>query len=275
MSISKIICVVVVVFCITGSLNAVMVDDFESYALGTNLQNNGGWSVFYADGTPASPTVEDATTTSYPEFSNQFMMLADRNTTGDWPEYNQKTSPTPLSSAGDYVQLATYVSSEVLPGGINAGAVETRVLDAGGIMLRFGVMIDWHVGNQLHWFYNDGAQSCTKFPDQITNPCSAALSPWYDNWYVLRATLRDADVDGVVDSYDFTTYDAAMNPLWYELGISTQGKVSADTIVFGPNGKSPAVIALLDEVEFAEIPEPATLVLLSMGCIAALRRRRK
>ena len=266
--------VVAVVLCAAAGVNGAVVDDFESYALDTILEGTGGWSNSYGfNSNLSSPIVKDAAS-GYPEFSGQFMCLIDDNSANSHPEIVTKSSSTTLSTAGDYVQLAMYASSEVLEGGPLGAQVEARVFDTGGIMLRFGIQIDYRNGNLAHWFYNDGAQHSSKFPDTINNPCPDSQRPWLDQWYVLRATLRDADIDGVVDSYDLETFDSALNPVWYELDISSQGRETADAIMVGPSGSSNAAIALIDEIEFTEIPEPATIALLSLGGLLVTRRKR-
>ena len=60
----------------------------------------------------------------------------------------------------------------------------------------------------------------------------------------------------------------------YDITIETRQRENIKLRHKDCRGAVHEIQPLIDEVEFAEIPEPATIALLSMGCIAALRRRR-
>jgi hypothetical protein len=248
MSISKILCVVVVI-CVASSLNAaVVVDDFESYALNTNLDGGGGgWSPDPSwQANLLSPIVKDGSVTAYPEISGQFLLIDDDNSYANSVEVFQKDLGVALDSDGDYLQTAMY-----LPAG-GAGTANYKLLDASGA--------------------NMGTAGMT-FRQFVTPNGYTPLRPSYDTWYYLRTTVRDADIDGVVDSWDFEVFDTSMTLYTGHYGMSTNGLTSGAQIQFASMGTSGAGIVLVDEI--TAVPEPTTIALLGMGCLAALRRRRK
>ena len=161
-----------IVLAFTGLAEAKRVDDFESYALDTVLEGVGGWATFSGQGSNlGSPIVNDSTS-GYSEFNGQFMRLIDDNSNGLLGEMVVKDSFSILYEPDEYVQVAMYMSSETVGGDEPSAGLECRVLEGGGVMLRFGVSWDYRTDNLAHWFYYDGTDHHTNFPDQINNPSS-------------------------------------------------------------------------------------------------------
>jgi len=247
----KVILVIVVAF--LSSANAVVVDDFESYVLGTVMDNGvGGWNIYGGfNANTASPVVKDST--NYTEFNGQFLMLKDDNSYANSSEAINKSIPMTLNKDGDYLQVAVYISSETIGGTVASGALIVRLEDeslhpitSGGIAWRQFTYVD---------------NGVTKY---------TALRPSYNTWYVLRSTLRDSDSDGVIDSWDFDVFDATMNPYTSAHGIATS-YTTASSVTMSCAGSSSKGIALVDEITV--IPEPATIVLLSIGGWIFTRRK--
>lgn len=188
-----------------------VVDVFESYADGTVMDTGGnGWSVIYSNANPNSPIVKSAATDIYPEIDGQYWKLIDNGNTND-SELLIKNLPTTLTNDGDYLQAAVYVSSEQALSGINpSGAFEVRLRDEDGLtVLVMGIY------QNRSSFYISTDYEIT----YIGAPENAR--PDNDTWYFLRATMRDANTDGILDSYDFTLFETDMTVKASVTGIST------------------------------------------------------
>lgn len=263
---TKIICMVAVV-CFAGSLNAVMVDDFESYALGTNLDGGGGgWSTDAPfNSNLSSPVVGDDTVTYYgpaplnhetdhEEISGQFLRFDDDNSYASTSETLSKDLGMTLNNAGDYLQTAMYLN-QFQSDGVTAGngTMMLKLQDASGNNL-------FTVGMAFRQFHSSGGGY-------------TPLRPSYHTWYFLRGTLRDADDDGTVDSFDFDVYNADMTLYTYEYNLPLVGSVTDGVhIQFSAMGSSAKGIGLVDEI--TATPEPATVVLLTLGSLLLGRRKR-
>ncbi|HBG27894.1 MAG TPA: hypothetical protein DDX75_12465 [Phycisphaerales bacterium] len=214
-----------------------VIDDFESYPLNTIMDNEvGNWAI--ANGTNSnisSPIVKDGcVTTNYPEISGRFWLLTDDNSDANSSEALAKNIPVTLNQPGDYVQLAVYASSETIDSTSPSGTLAVKLRDASGNNIAyFG--IGWR-----YWYYYDGTSHT------ITTPTEAR--PSYNTWYIIRATLRDGNSDGVVDSYDFETFNADMTPKWSQIGITTNGHTNGIELVISMAGTSSKAIALVDEI---------------------------
>ncbi|HBG27892.1 MAG: hypothetical protein A2X47_00060 [Lentisphaerae bacterium GWF2_38_69] len=239
----KVIVLIVVAF--LSSANAVVVDNFESYALDTVMDNGvGGWSIYGGfNANTSSPVVKDSA--SYSEFNGQFLMLKDDNSYANSSEAINKNTPVALTKDGDYLQVAVYISSETINGATASGSLIVRLEDeflhpmtSGGIAWR-------------QFTYTDNG--VTRY---------TALRPSFNTWYVLRSTLRDGNSDGVVDSWDFDVFDAYMNPYTSAHAIALS-YTTATSVTLSCAGTSAKGIALVDEITI--IPEPATVILLSIG----------
>ncbi|HBG25827.1 MAG TPA: hypothetical protein DDX75_01880 [Phycisphaerales bacterium] len=235
--------------CLTG-LAIGSLDDFESYAIDTVLDGVNGWAIYNSlNSNSNSPIIKD-NTAGYVQINGKFLKFVDNNLNGNTSEMIAKDSQCVLSRDGEYVQLAMYLSSESVEGATPAGGLECRVLQGTATVMRFGMSWDYSSDNLAHWYYNDGTEHHTNFPGTINNPCSDANRPMLDRWYILRATLRDVDEDGVVDSYDLETFDENMNLMWSESGITTLGRTVCEKVVIGTTSASAKSVGLIDEIQF-------------------------
>lgn len=248
----KIICLIIVA-CFAGSLNAVVLDDFESYALNTVMDNGvGDWSIYGGfNANIGSPIVKDEA--SYTEFNGQFLMLKDDNSYANSSEAINKSTPMILGNDGDYLQVAVYISNETINGTTASGSLVVRLEDESSHpMTSSGIA--WR-----QFTYVDGG--VTRY---------TALRPSFNTWYVMRSTLRDSDVDGVIDSWDFEVFNANMTPYTSVLGITTS-YTDAASVTISCSGSSAKGIALVDDI--IVVPEPATVALLTLGGLMFSRRK--
>lgn len=261
----RIICMVAIA-CMVGSLNAavVVIDDFESYALGTNLDGGGGgWSTDEPyNSNHSSPDVGDdtvnyGTTGTHPEgchqeISEQFLRFNDNNSYASTAETLSRDLGVTLNDDGDYIQTAMY---------LNQYQDDAETAGNGVFMLKLQNSSSGNLAT-IAMAYRQFQGGSTYTP----------LRPAYHTWYFLRATLKDADDDGVIDSWDFDVYNADMTHYTGLTGLSLGGNTDGVHIQFAGNGSSAKGIALVDEITVM-IPEPATVVLLTLGSLLLGRRK--
>ncbi|HBG27893.1 MAG TPA: hypothetical protein DDX75_12460 [Phycisphaerales bacterium] len=215
--------------------NVIIIDNFESYPIDTVMDNGvGGWHIVdNLNANLSSPVVKDEN--SYTEINSRFWKILDDNSNALHPEALVKNLSVTLNKPGDYIQLAVYAGSETVGGTTPSGTLIVKLRDASGSNIAyFG--IGWR-----YWYYYDGTSHT------ITTPTEAR--PSYDIWYIMRATLRDGNSDGIVDSYDFETFNADMTPKWSQTGITTNGYTNGVEIVVTCAGTSSKAVALVDEIK--------------------------
>jgi hypothetical protein len=100
---------------------------------------------------------------------------------------------------------------------------------------------------------------------------------------VMFTLLGDANLDGVVNSEDFTPFSHNLNmsgAVWDQGDFNYDGTVNAEDFTsFSHNLNQSAVLAggleEADGISLANVPEPASIGLLAAGTVAALARRRR
>ena len=214
----------------------VIVEDFESYDVNTVMDNYvGGWHIIDGHNSNInSPVVKDANITSYPEISGQFWRIIDDNSENNHSEALFKSLPVMLNKPGDYIQLAVYASQELVGGTTASGTLVVKLRDAArNNIAQFG--IGWRYWQADGIWYGG--------------------RPSYNTWYFVRATLRDANSDGIVDSWDFETFNADMTPKMTKIsGITTNGYTDGVDVVIACAGSSSKAVGLIDELLFCSPP---------------------
>lgn len=259
--------VVVVFICLfAGSSPARVVDSFTSYTLDSNLLDNPGvpWEEL-SNSNNDSPEIKDFSG-GYPEYRGKYLKITDDNTVKDgdsnsW-EYVSISLPVPLTSDGEYVEIAIYRSNEpiqdpcdpnnwIAAGGTTGFYFEDandantiNFIRRGSMGLRGGLYA-WYLADVLGTIHYETPK------------------PMPNNWYIIRATMRDTDSDGDIDAFDFETFDTDMNPLLSRPGrdfIRSDSEtelpdgIAIERVSISNTGSNSMAVALYDHLKIG--PDP-------------------
>jgi len=246
-----------------GQAHGLVIEDFESYAVDTFPS---AWTDVQNAQTTSPRVRNDGNSISgnYLEFSSPYY-----GDNGNAYESITLELPVTFQNDGDYIQVAAMLpsSSPDVVGGwllLLAGPYTGINSVPGAIGLE-------SVGDQ---FMSSGPV------DSLGNGTDFGTVAM-DTWYYLRATLRDSNTNGLLDSYDFQIFsDAAGTTLVDEkLGVAFplaagEGPISYIALKTYPQSGAPHGVVFFDEITTnVEIPEPASLGLLVLALPCVLRRR--
>jgi|GEM_PF-3065139 len=249
------------------SANAAIIDDFESYGVGTFPSPD--WSVPAGDGgslgSPGGQTIDVQSNGS--NISGKHLQFA----TTYQADTVTRLLPSALSNDGEYIQVAVNIAS----GRTLASMFLTSGLYAGGTgqaapQPPAALGVSSEPGATVFTTQHNGV-----FDGSMQIP---GATPAAGTWYYLRAVLRDAGgTPGLLDSYDFQVLDSSMALLTQQTGIAFVGGEGPITGValrsYEQTGTSNA-LALFDQLSVGVVPEPGTLSLAAIAAGALVSRRR-
>lgn len=245
------------VLAVPVTVQAVVIDDFESYA--TGAAPGSPW-VNIENSSPSTPTVE-SNANNISGNHLQFSSTYPYDSIG-------RALPNTLANNGDYIQVAVRYGAGQTVGVLT---LDSQPFPGGGAYAgRAGIGID-SLHNQFTNFFLNSASDPNDFG-----------SPTANTWYYLRATMRDnGGVAGQIDSYDFQVYsDAAGTSLVAQrLGIvfDTNDEGPMTHIAFRTfEQNAQTAVVLFDEITTNVVPEPSSVAITGLiGIGLGVRRRQR
>ena len=251
---NRLIIVVLAAFiCLFSNSQARVVDGFTSYELDSNLLDNEGvpWEELL-NSNNNSPEVKDISG-GYPEYDGKYIKFTDNNIDDVNVEQISIALPAILSQDGDFVEIATYRSNEPIQNPLNP----ENWISPGG------------VGHLTFFDVNDTNESDLVVKGRI-GVQGATYSWWWQNnfgvywstennpnpnkWYIIRATMRDGNSDGNIDSFDFEAFDINRNLLFSRTAngfVDGSSSTQIDKIALAATGTSSVAVVLFDHLKIS------------------------